>query len=99
MKRDRKALRAALEAQGACRVCGTQNNLDPHHITPRALVQDDSRENIVALCRTHHDMVEDKTLTLWPFLTPAERLHAQRLQKRYKLRSTPELRLIDGEAA
>jgi 5-methylcytosine-specific restriction endonuclease McrA len=82
--RDHKTIRAALEDQGECRLCGTPNNLDPHHIISRSLRQNDSPENIMALCRRCHDLVHK--IDLWPFLTEGEKRHAEGLVGKYRAR-------------
>lgn len=38
--------------------------LDPHHLIPRSQGGDDVPENIITLCRHHHDMAEQNTITL-----------------------------------
>jgi len=39
-------------------MCGTRHNLQVHHIIPFRLTQDNSQDNLVPLCVTHHRMVE-----------------------------------------
>lgn len=41
-----------------CAVCGTTRNLQVHHIVPFRLTRDNSKENLVPLCITHHRWVE-----------------------------------------
>lgn len=38
--------------------------LDPHHIVKRSANGDDVKENIITLCRGHHDMAENHTITV-----------------------------------
>lgn len=36
-----------------------QFGLDPHHIIPRSQGGDDVADNVITLCRKHHDMAEE----------------------------------------
>ena len=47
-------------AGGKCQVmgCGAQYKLEVHHVMPRADGGQDNVENLILLCRTHHDRVE-----------------------------------------
>jgi len=38
-----------------CAKCGTTENLNIHHIKPRYLGGEDKMENIILLCKTHHE--------------------------------------------
>ena len=72
MKRDQAAMRRAVSAAGACRICSTPYGLDAHHIVPRSLVQCDDPENLVVLCRDCHRRVHEKKIDLGMHLTRAE---------------------------
>jgi len=39
-----------------------QFGLDPHHITKRSQGGNDTKENIITLCRKHHDMAEENLI-------------------------------------
>lgn len=39
-----------------------QFGFDPHHIVPRSMGGDDVSENIITLCRKHHDMAEERLI-------------------------------------
>jgi len=41
---------------------GCQFGLDPHHIIKRSQGGDDVKENIITLCRKHHDMAEESRI-------------------------------------
>lgn len=41
-----------------CAICGTTKNLQVHHITPYRLTHDNSKQNLIPLCRKHHKWVE-----------------------------------------
>ena len=43
---------------GAC-----SQGLDPHHILSRGAGGDDALENIITLCRRHHDLVKTGQIT------------------------------------
>ncbi len=42
-----------------CRICGYSEELQVHHIVPWHLTQDNSRENLVTLCRGCHKKMHD----------------------------------------
>lgn len=42
---------------------GCQFGLDPHHITKRSQGGEDIEENIITLCRKHHDDAEARLIT------------------------------------
>ena len=39
-----------------------QFGLDPHHLIRRAQGGHDTKENVLALCRKHHDMAEENLI-------------------------------------
>jgi hypothetical protein len=39
-----------------------QFGLDPHHIEKRSELGDDIPENLITLCRKHHDQAEENTI-------------------------------------
>ena len=41
---------------------GCQFGLDPHHIIKRSQGGTDIKENIITLCRKHHDMAEENLI-------------------------------------
>ena len=56
-----KAFKFHIQARDSnqCQVCGSEDNLECHHITYERLGNEwDS--DLVTLCRTHHQMVHDK---------------------------------------
>jgi predicted restriction endonuclease len=42
---------------------GCQFGLDPHHIIKRSQGGHDVKENVVTLCRKHHDMAEENKIS------------------------------------
>jgi len=42
-----------------CQYCGCMQNLDVHHIQPRARAGEDSGENLIVLCRGCHNAVHN----------------------------------------
>lgn len=40
-----------------------QFGLDPHHIIPRSAGGGDMSNNLITLCRKHHDMAEEKRIS------------------------------------
>jgi hypothetical protein len=55
--RSRDGDHGALERDRRCRYCGTRANLDVHHIEYRSQGGSNDPHNLIALCRTHHDLV------------------------------------------
>ena len=45
-----------------CAMCGTTKHVHIHHIIPYRLTQDNSPDNLIPLCRSHHKSVESRTL-------------------------------------
>ena len=45
-----------------CAICGTTKNIHIHHIIPYRLTQDNSVDNLIPLCASHHKKVENATL-------------------------------------
>jgi len=46
-----------------CVICGTNKNLQHHHIVPKSLGGDDHAHNILTLCCDHHDWIHGITKT------------------------------------
>lgn len=68
--------------QWRCRWCGaTSRGLDIHHIRYRRSDRDDVSENLICLCRAHHDHVHGLTAPTIPKTTAQEIL--------WELTSTP----------
>ena len=42
---------------------GCQFGLDPHHIIKRSQGGHDTKENVITLCRKHHDMAEENLIS------------------------------------
>jgi hypothetical protein len=84
MKRDWRAARAKVEAEGRCRVCGRSDlRLEAAHIVSRARVRPGAGEdpaNIVPLCaRDCHARYDRRALDLLPYLTRVEQAKAVEL--------------------
>jgi len=48
-----------------CVICGTNKNLQFHHIKPRSKGGDDHQHNILTLCRDHHAMIHQVRPSDW----------------------------------
>ena len=48
-----------------CVICGTNKNLQFHHIKPRSKGGDDHQHNILTLCRDHHAMIHQVRPSEW----------------------------------
>ena len=42
-----------------CVICGTNKDLQHHHIIPKSLGGDDHQHNFLTLCWEHHDWIHD----------------------------------------
>ena len=42
-----------------CVICGTNKNLEHHHIIPRAMGGGDHQHNFLTLCHDHHDWIHN----------------------------------------
>lgn len=67
------------EEEGACRVCGPCEILDPAHVIHRSQGGGMSPAAIVPLCREHHRAYDAGDLDLIPHLTREEQLEAVRV--------------------
>jgi hypothetical protein len=47
-----------------CAICGTNKNIQIHHIIPNRLTQDQRPQNLIPLCPLHHNRVERQTAEL-----------------------------------
>lgn len=76
-KRDWSLARAKVELEGRCRVCHRPFP-DAAHVIPRSQVhpRHDDDNNIVPLCREHHDKYDRGELDLLPYLTKPEQANA-----------------------
>ena len=70
-----------LRARKVCFVCGTIRNVGPHHVIPRSEGGLPIFDNIVWLCKAHHDEVEGPGQGAW------ERIYAARARSRGQTRS------------
>jgi predicted restriction endonuclease len=57
--KDWQVLRWHKMTQG-CRLCGMRDRVELHHLVGRDLGGDDVLDNLVPLCPTHHQMVEER---------------------------------------
>lgn len=77
-RRDWRAARAKVDAEGACRACGGVHGLEAAHVVPRSRVAagpgEDDR-NIVPLCRRCHQLQHAGRLSLGSLLTVDERAY------------------------
>ena len=48
-----------------CVICGTNKNLQFHHITPKSRGGDDHQHNILTLCSEHHAMIHQIRPSHW----------------------------------
>jgi hypothetical protein len=76
VKRDWILAWEKVEKEGKCRVCPAKTALDPAHVIPRSLGGSPrgyiGRDEVVPLCRTHHELYDHHKLDLLPYLTKGE---------------------------
>ena len=48
-----------------CVICGTNKNLEHHHIKPLAMGGDDHQHNFLTLCTEHHSMIHQIRPGYW----------------------------------
>ena len=70
--KDRKAIEYVLHKRDGCCMIGLgrpgkygacMGVLDPHHIVNKGAGGDDTKENLVTLCRQHHDLAQNKRIS------------------------------------
>ncbi len=69
-------------------------------LAPGALLEGSNVDNLMVLCRPHHDQVERKELDLGDFVTNSELSHATMMigcSRASKILYPSSYRLIDGE--
>lgn len=59
-----------------CEVCGGTAHLSVHHIIPRKISKDDTRENLLVLCGRHHKLIENLTRNLLEITQDMEEIKA-----------------------
>lgn len=77
LKRDWESAHSKIAGE-VCRICH-QGPVDPAHIIPRSRVRPgigENQDNIVPLCRFHHDLYDNGDLDLLPYLTRTEQATA-----------------------
>ncbi len=79
MKRDWTEAHRKLDSEGRrCRVC-SEGPVDAAHLIPRSRVgppHGEDPKNIVPLCRVHHDLFDERSFDLLPYLTKVEQSYA-----------------------
>ena len=76
-------------AKPRCGVCGTQNRIHIHHIEPYRYTKNNSFENLIPLCISHHKVVEIETEKLAGIDNPSRAF----LMMKIMLRSRQQLML------
>jgi hypothetical protein len=55
-----------LSRDGACFFCGSEERLEAHHIAAAAVSGPTTPDNLIVLCKPHHDAVEAGEISLGP---------------------------------
>lgn len=79
MRRDWRAMRAKVDREGCCRICGSISQIQAAHIIPRSRVRAGDGEhpdNCVPLCRICHTGYDIGGRDLLPFLSVQEQAYA-----------------------
>lgn len=75
--------RQKVEDEGRCRICGTNRGLEAAHIIARSSTKAargyDDPDNIVPLCREHHQQFDLRQLDVLPVLSFEEQARAVEL--------------------
>ncbi len=61
-----------------CVICGTNKNLEHHHITPKVRGGDDHQHNFITLCTEHHAMIHQIRPGSW---TNRKKLQREGIEK------------------
>jgi predicted restriction endonuclease len=77
-RRDWTAAHRKVEDELYCRVCDRQAD-DAAHIVPRSRGGSDVADNILPLCRDHHQELDSHRLDILEYLTREEQAEAVRL--------------------
>lgn len=70
------AQRAKAQAASHCRVCARSGDLDPMHVTDRALQGCDDAECVIPACRPCHREYDQGLIDILPVLSKGEQAHA-----------------------
>jgi hypothetical protein len=68
-----RARQKVLERDGGCILCGATERLEVHHLIPAAEGGPTTPDNLVVLCRRHHEAVERGEISLGPWARPTSR--------------------------
>lgn len=77
-----------------CAICGTTKNIHIHHIIPFRLTQDNSLDNLIPLCNSHHKSVESVTLKFIELFDIAD-LDTAKKYINYTLRSRQQVTMTN----
>lgn len=84
----------------ACRVCGSPDNGELHHLVPRSQRGDDIPDNLVRLCLLCHALIEARddttAMKLGLLLTEAERNYVIKRKGAYYLANRYRFAVVDA---
>ena len=69
-----------------CVICGTNKNLQFHHIKPRSRGGDDHQHNILTLCRDHHAMIHQVRPSDWNNVKTLQKEGMERAMRQGKVK-------------
>ena len=67
-----------------CTICGTNKNLQYHHIKPRSRGGDDHQHNILTLCVEHHALIHQVRPSEWNNVKTLQKEGIERAMKQGK---------------
>ena len=47
-------MREVVEEAGRCELCGSRRNLEAHHIIPYCIYKQETKDNLICVCRSCH---------------------------------------------
>ena len=69
-----------------CVICGTNKNLQFHHIKPKSRGGDDHQHNILTLCRDHHAMIHQVRPSDWNNVKTLQKEGMERAMRQGKVK-------------
>ena len=69
-----------------CVICGTNKNIEHHHITPVCKGGNDHQHNFISLCVEHHGMIHSVRPGSWAHRKELQRIGIEKAKKKGKFK-------------
>ena len=69
-----------------CVICGTNKDIDHHHITPKCRGGDDHPHNFISLCAEHHGMIHSIRPGSWSHRKELQKIGIEKAKKEGKFK-------------